>query len=88
MTDTIKLYTYCLFSIIGGIVQLLEHVALWIEILAGIGAVVSFVLAALKFKRTKQIDILQLKNAELDNQIKQQELYRQIEKNKDFNQNP
>lgn len=88
MTDSIKLYLYCFFSIIGGIVQLLEHVALWFEILAGIGAVVSFILAVLKFKRTKNIDHLRLENEKLDNQIKQQELYRQIEKNKEFNQNP
>lgn len=88
MNDTIKLYTYCFFSIIGGVVQLLEHVALWIEILAGIGALVSFILAVLKFRRTKLIDHLRLENEKLDNQIKQQELYRQIEKNKNFNQNP
>lgn len=81
--DVIKFYTASAISVITGIISL-SDVAVWLEISAAVTAVITGGFAIKKYFRGRDIDKHRLENEKLLTSIRQQELYRQLEKNKNL----
>lgn len=83
LSETIKFYTASVISVVSGIITL-SDVAIWLEISAAFTALATGAFAIKKYFRHRDLDMHKLENEKLLTEIRQQELFQLMKKNKEL----